>query len=86
MKTNGKIQVLTFSIDRDPELVRSFMKEKGYAFPVIVAPDLEQRLFPQEGGIPKTWVIDRQGRRSDAFRAWIFGRIVIEVEKIAKGD
>jgi len=86
MGANGKIQVLTFSLDRDPEITRSFMKEKGYTFPVIVDPDLEQRLFPQEGGIPKSWVIDRQGRRSEAFRAWTFGRIVMEVEKIARGD
>lgn len=86
MKTNGKIQVLTFSLDRDPELVRSFMKEKGYTFPVIADPELEQRLFPSEGGIPQSWVIDWQGRRSDPFRVWSFGRIVLEVEKLAKSD
>ena len=85
MKPNGKIQVLTFSLDRDPEVVRTFMKQKGYTFPVIADPELEQRLFP-EGGIPNSWVIDRQGRRSEPFRAWTFGRIVLEVEKIARTD
>ena len=82
MGANGKIQVLTFSLDRDPEVTRSYMKEKGYTFPVIVDPELEQRLFPSEGGIPKSWVIDRQGRRSEPFRSWSFGRIVLEVERI----
>jgi thiol-disulfide isomerase/thioredoxin len=83
---HGKVQVLTFSLDRDPEAVRLYMLERGYTFPVIVDPDLEGKLFPQEGGIPQSWVIDRQGRRSDAFRAWTFGRIVLEVEKLARAD
>jgi len=83
---HGKVQVLTFSLDRDPEAVRLYMREMGYTFPVIVDPDLEARLFPPEGGVPQSWVIDRQGRRSDAFRAWTFGRIVLEVEKLARAD
>ena len=57
-------------------------KEKGYTFPVIANPELEQSLFPLEGGIPKTWVIDRQGRRSEPFRSWSFERIVLEVERL----
>jgi cytochrome c biogenesis protein CcmG, thiol:disulfide interchange protein DsbE len=85
-RANGKIGMLTFSLDRDPGLVRSYMREKGYTFPVIVHPDLEQNLFPAEGGIPKSWVVDRQGRRSEPFRSWTFGRVVLEVEKIARAD
>jgi len=82
-RANDKIQVLTFSLDRDPEAVRSYIEERGYTFPVIVDPELAGRLFPA-GGIPNSWVIDRQGRRSDAFRAWTFGRIVLEAEKLAR--
>jgi peroxiredoxin len=80
------VQVLTFSVDRDPEQVQSYMQEKGYTFPVIVDEDLGLRLFPREGGVPKTWVIGAESRRTDPFTSWTFGRILIEVEKLAKGN
>lgn len=79
----NNVQVLTFSGDADPSRVLSYMKEKGYTFPVIVDRDLEVSLFPLEGGIPKTWVIGPDGRRSDPFKAWTFGRVLLEVEKLA---
>jgi hypothetical protein len=83
-KAHDKIQVLTFSLDDDPRVVRSYMNEKGYTFPVIVDKDLEQKLFPTEGPIPQAWVIDSQGRRSEQFRSWTFGRVLFEVENLAK--
>jgi peroxiredoxin len=79
----NKVQVLTFSGDADPSRVLSYMKEKGYTFPVIVDRDLEARLFPPANGIPDAWVIDSDGRRSQPFQVWTFGRVLLEVERLA---
>jgi peroxiredoxin len=81
-RSMNNVQVLTFSLDSDPSRVRSYMKDKGYTFPVIVDKDLEARLFP-EGGLPETWVIGPDGRRADPFKSWTFGRVLLEVEKLA---
>jgi thiol-disulfide isomerase/thioredoxin len=83
-KSLNNVQVLTFSLDDDAGRVRSYMKEKGYTFPVIVDRELEKRLFPREGGLPETWVVDREGQWADPIESWSFGRILFEVEKAAK--
>jgi thiol-disulfide isomerase/thioredoxin len=80
------VQVLTFALDADPNTVRRYLKEKGYTFQVVVDQELEPRLFPAAGGIPKTFVIGPDGRRSDAFQSWTFGRILMELEKLAKAN
>ncbi len=82
----NNVQVLTFSMDKDVLRVKAYMVEHGYTFPVISNSSLVERLFPNEGGLPKAWVIDRGGRRSDAFRVWSFGRILMELEKLAKSN
>jgi thiol-disulfide isomerase/thioredoxin len=79
------VQVLTFALDSDPSQVMRYMKEKGYTFQVVVDKD-EPKLFPAAGGIPKTFVVGPDGRRSDAFQTWTFGRILMEVEKLAKAN
>jgi thiol-disulfide isomerase/thioredoxin len=84
-RMNG-VQVLTFALDNDPARVRAYMQEHGYTFPVIARSSLASNLFPTEGGIPKTFVIDREGRLSAPFREWSFGRVLLEVERFAKRD
>jgi thiol-disulfide isomerase/thioredoxin len=79
------VQVLTFSLDEGRSQVAAYMREKGFTFPVIVDGDLERKLFPNEGGIPKTWVIGPKGERTEAFRTWSLGRVLLEVEKVARG-
>ncbi len=83
-RSMNNVQVLTFSLDDDPSRVLSYMKEEGYTFPVVLGRDLELRLFPSEGGLPESWVIGIDGRRSDSFRSWTFGRILMEVEKLSR--
>jgi thiol-disulfide isomerase/thioredoxin len=85
-KAMDNVQVLTFSLDRDVRRVRAYMAERGYTFPVISNISLVEQLFPSEGGIPKAWVIDRDARRSDAFRVWSFGRVLMELEKFANSN
>ena len=67
-----------------PDLVLSYMKKQGYTFPVIVNTNLEIKLFPTEGGIPKTFVVGPAGRRAQPFKSWTLGRILLEVDKVAK--
>jgi thiol-disulfide isomerase/thioredoxin len=76
------VQVLTVSVDDDRGPVQSYMKEKGFTFPVIMERELDVRLFP-EGGLPESWVIGPSGRRADRFQSWTFGRVLLEVEKMA---
>jgi thiol-disulfide isomerase/thioredoxin len=62
-RQHGKdLVVLTFSIDKTPELVADYMKKGGYSFPVAMAGELSQRLFPKRKGLPVMYVVDRQGR------------------------
>jgi hypothetical protein len=78
------LQVLTFAGDEDPARVRAYMLEKGYTFPVVVNAQLSTRLFGDEGGIPKQFVINQEGRLSEPFVSWSLGRIFLEAERLAR--
>jgi len=80
----NRLQVLTFSVDDDLGAVRAYTKEKGFTFPVIVDGGLARRLFTNDGGIPLSWVVGPNGRRSDSFKSLTFGRILLEVERMAR--
>jgi len=82
-KSGKSIQILTFSLDQNASQARSFMNASRFTFPVIVDWNPEKKLFPQVGGIPQSWVIDRQGKLSEPFQAWTSGRVFLEVEKLA---
>jgi peroxiredoxin len=81
-RSMSNVQVLSISVDGGRSRVRSYMKDKGFTFPVIMDSDLQAKLFP-EGGLPETWVIGPDGRRADRFQSWTFGRVLLEVEKMA---
>jgi thiol-disulfide isomerase/thioredoxin len=77
------LQILTFALDDDPARVRSYMAQKRYTFPVIVNPPLSVRLITSDGGIPKQFVINQQGRLSEPFLSWSLGRIFLEAARFA---
>jgi peroxiredoxin len=81
-RSMNNVQVLSVSVDGDRSRVLSYMKDKGFTFPVVMDSDLPVRLFP-EGGLPETWVIGPDGRRTDRFQSWTFGHVLLEVEKMA---
>jgi len=79
--------MFSFSVDDDPSRVRSYMKERGYTFPVIVNKELELKLFPQEGSLPKIWVIGPDGRRAARCApSNSFGRALFEIEKMENAN
>jgi thiol-disulfide isomerase/thioredoxin len=62
LKNRNDIQILTFVSDDDPGVVGSFLKEKGYTFPVLpIVNDAAINAAMNNDGIPQTWVLDRSG-------------------------
>jgi len=56
------LKVLTFSIDRTPDLVAAYMKEHGYTFAVAMAGPQSAQWFPDRKGLPVVYVVDPAGR------------------------
>jgi len=51
VKNSPDLQILTFAMDADPSVVEAYMRENKLTFPVIVAPELVERLFTNQGGL-----------------------------------
>ncbi len=66
LKDSSRLQVLTFSVDDDPERVKAYIKEKRYTFPVIHSPDLADKLFPY-AGLPSNVVVNSDGKRTSLY-------------------
>lgn len=54
--------VLAISVDENPAIAKSFMKENEYSFPMIYGTEIADKFVPG-GGWPTAWLIDPQGRR-----------------------
>src|SRR5207249_755968 len=65
-KGRQDVQVLTIDVDANPTLVMTYMKEKGYTFPVIHAPALADRLFPYVG-LPTNLLVNGKGWRTGMY-------------------
>ena len=87
VKDRKNLQVLTLSVDEDPETVKAYMKEKGYTFPVIHATELADRLFPFVG-LPTNLLVNAEARRSSlyGFAGGEAGldRVIADMEEAAK--
>lgn len=56
------LEVLTFSIDRDPAKARAYMNDHRYTFPAAMATVASERWFGPREGLPELYVVDRDGR------------------------
>jgi thiol-disulfide isomerase/thioredoxin len=63
IKGRKDLLLLTVSVDESPSAVREYIKEKGYTFPVLHAPELADKLFPW-AGLPTNFLVNAQGMRS----------------------
>ncbi len=54
--------VLTFSIDKDPAVVRKYMAERGYTFAVAMAGAQSESWFGRRKALPEVYVVDSSGR------------------------
>jgi thiol-disulfide isomerase/thioredoxin len=81
LKGRNDLQLVTLSIDESAYLAESYMKSKGYSFPVIASKDVTEKLFPVIG-LPQAWVVDRNGRRAPYYGGTRDpDRIIQELEK-----
>jgi len=60
IKDRPDLQVVTLSVDEDRQTVSTFMKEKGYTFPVMVGKSYAKRLLPQMI-LGQYWIVDATG-------------------------
>jgi thiol-disulfide isomerase/thioredoxin len=56
------LQVLTFSIDKDPAKARAYMAEHRYTFPAAMTDAAVARQFEPRKGLPELFVVDADGR------------------------
>ena len=56
------LDVLTFSIDRDPAKARAYMAKHQYTFPAAMATSWSRKAFGPRAGLPELYVVDRNGR------------------------
>jgi thiol-disulfide isomerase/thioredoxin len=56
------LRVLAASLDRDPELVRRYVRERGYAFPVTMGAEALRARFGLRRVTPTTVTFDRRRR------------------------
>jgi thiol-disulfide isomerase/thioredoxin len=66
LKDRKDVQVLTISVDDSPGAVTAYLKETNYAFPVIRAPELADKLFPW-GGLPTSFLVNAKGLRTSLY-------------------
>ncbi len=69
LKDRKDVQVLTISVDDSPGAVTAYLKEKGYTFPVIRAPELADKLFPW-CGLPTNFLVNATGLRTSLYGFW----------------
>jgi thiol-disulfide isomerase/thioredoxin len=56
------LEVITFSIDKDPAAARAYMAQHGYTFPAAMADAETLRTFGARRGLPLLYVVDAEGR------------------------
>ena len=56
------LQVLTFSIDKDPAKARAYVAEHRYTFPAAMADAVVARQFEPRRGLPELFVVGADGR------------------------
>jgi peroxiredoxin len=59
-KDNGLV-ILAISLDSDPDVVPSFVKNHGFTFPVLVDPKMATANVYGVRALPSSFIIDRQG-------------------------
>jgi hypothetical protein len=58
IKHRPDVQLVTLSMDEDPEKLAAFMKEKGYTFPVVDSKSYGEQLF-RHMPLGQEWIVDK---------------------------
>lgn len=79
------IRVLGVALDRDPDLVRRHVRERGYTFPMTIGDEaLRTRLTPRRV-TPTTVTFDRHGRLLQRIPGEMFEEDVLALARLADG-
>jgi hypothetical protein len=61
LKGRDDMVLLSFNVDEEVGLVEPFIKEKGFAFPVLQAYNFV-RILLDVNSIPRNWIVDAKGK------------------------
>lgn len=56
------LQMLTISIDKDPQVATAYLKQHGYTFPATMDSPALRDAFGPRRGLPELYVLDASGR------------------------
>lgn len=56
MKNRIDVQVISLTVDENPETAKQFVQKNGYSFPVLSAKNFAEDAMPYFS-IPRTWII-----------------------------
>ena len=79
------LRVLGATLDKDPELVRRHVRERGYGFPVTLDGPLLRDRFQLPKTIPVTATFDRRGRLVQRIPGEMFEEDVLALARLADG-
>jgi thiol-disulfide isomerase/thioredoxin len=68
-KDRDDMQVLTISVDHNPDAVAAYIKEKGYTFATIHDPALADQILPYMG-LPTNFLVNAAGMRTSFYGFW----------------
>jgi thiol-disulfide isomerase/thioredoxin len=80
LNDRNDVQVLTISVDDSPGAVTAYLKETSYAFPVIRAPELADKLFPWVG-LPTNFLVNAKGFRTSLYQ---FGADATSLQRVSE--
>ena len=78
------LRVLAVAQDSDAELVRAYVREHRYHFPVTLDSAALRPLFSQRQIIPLTCVVDRAGKLREVLPGEMFEEDLLEMTRWAK--
>lgn len=75
------LQMLTLSIDKQPEDALAYLKQRGYSFPAAWMSPEVARAYPKPDGLPVTVVRGKDGRVAQAEKGQLFAEDVAELAR-----
>jgi len=71
------LQVLGVALDHDPQIVRAYLQQQGFSFPVTMDAAPLRAAVTQRQGVPLTVVVDRRGRLREVIPGEMFEEDVL---------
>ena len=83
-------EMLTISVDKDPEKIPEFMQKYNLNFPVLLDPEEEiAKKIYKTTGVPETFIVDQQGiirHKAVGPRDWATDEIIQSFSMLIGGE